>query len=70
VASVVAAHLVGVVKPDAEPGWTKFLVKKRVEDGQGNSMHLRFPGTDVMISKIFSPKKNRPKIGVFDSKQS
>jgi hypothetical protein len=28
------------------------------------------PGTDVMNLKIFSPKKNCEKIGVFDSKQS
>jgi hypothetical protein len=28
------------------------------------------PGTDVMILKIFSPKKFAKKIGVFDSKKS
>jgi hypothetical protein len=42
---VVTAHLVGV-RSDAEPGWTKVLVKKRVEDGQGKREDLPFPGTD------------------------
>jgi hypothetical protein len=28
------------------------------------------PGTDVMIFKMFSPKKSAEKIGVFDQRQS
>ena len=37
--SVVAAHL-AFVSSDAEPGWTKTLVKKRVDNGQGRTRHL------------------------------
>jgi hypothetical protein len=33
---------------------------------QNSIPELEGPGTDVMILKIFSPKKSEKKIGVFD----